>query len=92
MVTLAGLIGWQGLHLYLLSPQGAINIPDQGIIAALTHAYLPAVAGWSFGAVMIGCYLAAVVVDVRRRRAAVLPCPALWRRTVRLACCAPASG
>lgn len=48
-----------------------------GIIAALTHAYLPAVAGWSLGAVIIGCYLAAVVVDVRRRRAAGLPCSAL---------------
>ncbi|MGH3899901.1 MAG: sugar ABC transporter permease [Pseudonocardiaceae bacterium] len=85
VVTLAGLIGWQGLHLYLLSPQGAINIPDQGVIAALTHAYLPAVAGWSLGVVMIGCYLAAVVVEVRRRRAAGLPGPALWRRVVRLA-------
>ncbi|MGH3887882.1 MAG: sugar ABC transporter permease [Pseudonocardiaceae bacterium] len=85
VVTLAGLIGWQGLHLYLLSPQGAINIPDQGVIAALTHAYLPAVAGWSLGVVMICCYLAAVVVDVRRRRAAGLPGPALWRRAVRLA-------
>jgi D-xylose transport system permease protein len=84
VVTLAGLIGWQGLKLYLLSPQGAINIPDHGIIAALTHDYLPAVAGWSLGAVMAGCYLVAVVVDVRRRRAAGLPCSTLWRRTVRL--------
>lgn len=84
VVTLAGLIGWQGLQLYLLSPQGAINISDHGIIAALTHAYLPVIAGWSLGAVMIGCYVAAVVVDVRRRRAAGLPCSALWRRAVRL--------
>ncbi len=84
VVTLAGLIGWQGLHLYLLSPQGAINIPDHGIIAALTHSYLPALAGWSLGAVLVGCYLAAVVVDTRRRRAAGLPAPALWRRAVRL--------
>jgi D-xylose transport system permease protein len=85
VVTLAGLIGWQGLHLYLLSPQGAINISDQGLIAALTHASLPAFAGWALGTGMVGCYLAAVVVDVRRRRVAGLPCPALWRRGVRLA-------
>jgi D-xylose transport system permease protein len=84
VVTLAGLIGWQGLHLYLLSPQGAINVPDHGIIAALTHAYLPAVAGWSLGAVMIGCYVAAVVLGVERRRAAALPYPTLGRRAVRL--------
>ncbi|MGH3720476.1 MAG: sugar ABC transporter permease [Pseudonocardiaceae bacterium] len=84
VVTLAGLIGWQGLQLYLLSPQGAINIPDQGIIAALTHAYLPAVAGWSLGAVMVGCRLVAVVVDARRRREAGLPCATPARRAARL--------
>ncbi|MBV9140977.1 MAG: sugar ABC transporter permease [Pseudonocardiales bacterium] len=84
VVTLAGLIGWQGLHLYLLGPQSTINVSDHGIIAILTHAYLPAVAGWSLGAVMVGSYLAAVVVDVRRRRAAGLPGLARWRRAVRL--------
>jgi D-xylose transport system permease protein len=84
VVTLAGLIGWQGLHLYLLGPQGTINISDHGIIAVLTHAYLPAVAGWSLGAVMVGSYLAAVVGAVRRRRAAGLPCLARWRRALRL--------
>jgi D-xylose transport system permease protein len=82
VVTLAGLIGWQGLHLYLLSPQGAINVPDHGIIAALTHTYLPAVVGWSLGAAMIVCYVVAVVLGVRQRRAARLPYPTLWRRTI----------
>ncbi|MEO7196740.1 MAG: hypothetical protein ABIZ05_18280 [Pseudonocardiaceae bacterium] len=84
VVTLAGLIGWQGLQLYLLSPQGAINIPDHGIVAALTHAYLPALAGWSLGAVLVGCHLVAVVVDARRRRAAGLPCLTPSRRVARL--------
>jgi D-xylose transport system permease protein len=84
VVTLAGLIGWQGLHLYLLSPQGAINVADHGIIAALTHAYLPTVAGAALGAVVIGCYLAAVAVGVRRRRAAGLPYPTRRRRAIRL--------
>jgi D-xylose transport system permease protein len=84
MLTLAGLIGWQGLQLYMLSPLGAINVSDHGSIAALTHAYFPAAAGWSLGAVMIGCYLAAIVVHVRRRRAAGLPGMTLWRQGVRL--------
>lgn len=81
MVTLAGLIGWQGLQLYVLSPQGAINIPDHGVIAALTHAYFPAIAGWSLGGVLIGCYLAAVVAHRRRRRAAGLPGVTRWHPT-----------
>lgn len=84
VVTLAGLIGWQGLQLYLLSPQGSINVPDHGIIATLTHAYLPTLMGWSLGAVMIGCYVAAVGVDVRRRRAAGLSRPTLGRQAIRL--------
>ncbi|MGH3853696.1 MAG: sugar ABC transporter permease [Pseudonocardiaceae bacterium] len=85
VVTLAGLIGWQGLQLYLLSPQGAINLPDHSIIAALTHDYLPALAGWSLGVVVVGCYLVAVVVDARRRREAGLPCATPSRRVARLA-------
>ncbi|MGH3767901.1 MAG: sugar ABC transporter permease [Pseudonocardiaceae bacterium] len=84
VVTLAGLIGWQGLQLYLLSPQGAINIPDHGVIAALTHDYLPDIVGWSLAALLIGCYLAAIVVDTSRRRAAGLRCASLWRQVVRL--------
>jgi len=84
VVTLAGLIGWQGLHLYLLSPQGTINISDHSIIVALTREYLPAVAGWLLAAVMIGCYLAATIVDARRRSVAGLPRSALRHRAVRL--------
>ncbi|HJT02704.1 MAG TPA: hypothetical protein VJ757_03615 [Pseudonocardiaceae bacterium] len=84
VVTLAGLIGWQGLQLYLLSPQGAINIPDHGIIAALTHDYLPATVSWSLAALLIGCYLAAIVVETSRRRAAGLRYESRRRQTIRL--------
>ncbi|HEY6425582.1 MAG TPA: hypothetical protein VIY28_20530 [Pseudonocardiaceae bacterium] len=84
MVTLAGLIGWQGLQLYLLSPQGAINVSDRGAIAALTHAYLSPLAGWSLGAVVVGCYAAAVVGHARRRRAAGLPHLVRWRQAARV--------
>lgn len=84
MVTLAGLIGWQGLQLYILSPQGAINVSDHGTIAALTHAYLPAGAGWLLGAVVIGCYVAAVVTHARRRRVAGLSCIPRRRQAVRV--------
>lgn len=84
VVTLAGLIGWQGLQLYLLSPQGAINIPDHGVIAALTHDYLPGVVSWSLAALLIGCYLAAIVVEARRRRAAGLRYESRRRQAIRL--------
>jgi len=73
VVTLAGLLGWLGLQLYLLSPQGTINIPYNGFIAKLTHTNLGEAAGWVVGAVVVGLYAAAVLVDMRRRAAAGLP-------------------
>ena len=73
VVTLAGLLGWLGLQLYLLSPQGTINIPYNGLIAKLTHTNLGEAAGWVVGAVVVGLYAAAVLVDMRRRAAAGLP-------------------
>ena len=46
VVTLAGNLGWLGLQLYLLFPQGTINIPYNGFIAELTHTNLSEAAGW----------------------------------------------
>jgi len=73
VVTLAGLLGWLGLQLYLLSPQGTINIPYDGLIAKLTHTNLSEAVGWVVGAVVVALYAAAVLVDYRRRTAAGLP-------------------
>ena len=41
VVTLAGLLGWQGLQLYLLGAQGTINLPYDGLHRA-AHQHLPA--------------------------------------------------
>jgi D-xylose transport system permease protein len=73
VVTLAGLIGWQGLQLYVLGPQGTINFPYEGFVAKLTHTDLVRPAGWLLGAAAVACYLVAVLLDQRRRRAAGLP-------------------
>jgi D-xylose transport system permease protein len=73
IVTLAGNLGWQGLQLYLLSPQGTINIPYSGFIADLTHTNLSSAVGWILGAVILVLYAAAVVVERSRRTAAELP-------------------
>ncbi|MEV4629241.1 sugar ABC transporter permease [Micromonospora sp. NPDC049523] len=73
IVTLAGNIGWQGLQLYLLSPEGTINLPYTGFIGGLTHTNLDSVSGWVIGAAAVVVYAAAVLVDSRRRIAAGLP-------------------
>lgn len=70
VVTLAGNLGWLGLQLYLLFPQGTINIPYDGFVAKLTHTNLPDAVGWLIAALVVAAYAAAVLVDgVRRQRA-----------------------
>ena len=73
IVTLAGNLGWQGLQLYLLAPQGTINIPYDSFIAELTHTNLSEIVGWILGALVVVLYAAAVFVDRGRRSAAGLP-------------------
>lgn len=73
VVTLAGLIGWQGLQLYVLGEQGTINIPYDGTIAALTHTNLTPSSGWAIAMIVVVGYLAAVLWEQRRRHRAGLP-------------------
>ncbi|MGH3715293.1 MAG: sugar ABC transporter permease [Micromonosporaceae bacterium] len=73
VVGLAGLIGWQGVQLYVLGPQGTVNFPYEGFVARLTHTSLAPAAGWLLAVATVACYLAAVLYDRRQRRAAGLP-------------------
>jgi len=85
VVTLAGNLGWLGLQLYLLFPQGTINIPYNGFVASLTHTNLSQAAGWAVGAVVVAVYGVAVVIDRRRRVAAGLPARSMVASTIRIA-------
>ena len=73
VVTLAGLIGWQGLQLYVLGRQGTINIPFNGGVAKLTTTYFSDAVGYVIGVVIVALYLLAVLNETRRRSAAGLP-------------------
>src|SRR5690349_7953570 len=46
VVTLAGLIGWQGVQLAVLGKTGTINFPFNGGIAKLTNTFFPAWVGY----------------------------------------------
>ncbi|NUT12693.1 MAG: sugar ABC transporter permease, partial [Nonomuraea sp.] len=46
VVTLAGLMGWLGLLLYLLRQGGTINLPFNGFISGLSDTWLPAWLSW----------------------------------------------
>ncbi|TDV41002.1 sugar ABC transporter permease [Actinophytocola oryzae] len=83
VVTLAGLIGWQGLLLYLLGSAGTINLPFDHGIATLSDTWLPPWLGWLVVVLLAGGHLAAGVVVRARRIGVELPAPALWWTVVR---------
>jgi D-xylose transport system permease protein len=72
-VTLAGLIGWQGLQLYLLRQGGTINLPFDGFVAGLSDTWLPAWAGWLVAALIVGAWTAGGLINRRLRQRAGLP-------------------
>ncbi|QYN39150.1 hypothetical protein K1T35_19300 [Pseudonocardia sp. DSM 110487] len=75
VVTLAGLIGWLGLMLFLLGPAGTVNLPFDRGIAALSDTWLPPWLGWGLVVVLAGVHLTASLVTRRMRVAAELAVP-----------------
>lgn len=72
VVTLAGLLGWQGVQLQLLGSDGTVNISDSGPIAALTHTFFVPAFGWGIAAVAVGAFVVFTLFGERRRAAAGL--------------------
>jgi D-xylose transport system permease protein len=71
VVTLAGLLAWQGALLQVLGSTGSINLTDPKITGLANTFYSDAV-GWIMAAVVIGGYGAVTVAGHRRRLAANL--------------------
>ena len=71
IVTLAGLLGWQGAQLWVLGDTGTINLPDSAI-TDLTGTYYSDTVGWVIGAAAIAGYGAMMLIGYRRRVAAGL--------------------
>lgn len=73
VVTLAGLLGWQGLHLYLMGADGTINTSPSGPISLLTQTFFVPVVGWAIAFLAVLLYVVSVGLVERRRRQANLP-------------------
>ncbi|WP_371578595.1 sugar ABC transporter permease [Streptomyces sp. NBC_01314] len=89
VVTLAGLLAWNGLMLYLLGPESSISFSSDGLVAELTRRSFgsPAV---TYGLAALGpaAYLLLCHRDRGRRAAAGMPYRAragIWVRTALLA-------
>ena len=66
IVTLAGLLGWQGLQLYVLGNTGTINLRDKFILSLATTFY-PKNIGWIVGVAFILVFFLSMVFERRRR-------------------------
>ena len=75
VVTLAGLIGWLGVMLFLLGGAGTINLPFDRGIALLSDTWLPPWLGWALVVLLVGTHLASSLVTRRMRVAAELAVP-----------------
>jgi len=74
VVTLAGLLGWQGVMIMILGPGGTIPIPDR-TINDFTAGNLSPTAGWVVMALLVGGFGALTFRRDQRRRASGLVAP-----------------
>ncbi|MER7910581.1 sugar ABC transporter permease [Streptomyces sp. NPDC096068] len=74
VVTLAGNLAWNGLMLQVLGTSGTVNIPAESVVAELySTVFHSPVAAYATAAVGVGLFLAASLLDARRRRTAGVP-------------------
>jgi D-xylose transport system permease protein len=85
VVTLAGLLAWQGALLQVLGGTGSLNINDPKI-TGLANTFYSDTVGWIFAAVIIAVYGGVLALGYRRRLAAGLtdgsPLPLIVRFVV----------
>lgn len=74
VVTLAGLLGWQGALLFALGGTGTVNLNDP-LITGLTGTFFEPAIAWPVAVLIILVYGATVVTERWRRAAAGLPLP-----------------
>ena len=79
IVTLAGLLVWQGAQLQVLGSQGTINLPPSGGLQQFGRfSYLADWQSYGLAVVLPVLFLVAKVLTRARRTGAGLPVGALW--------------
>jgi D-xylose transport system permease protein len=73
VVTLAGLLAWQGVQLKVLGTAGTVNVTDRAI-TDLTATFLAPQVAWGLGAACVVAIVAARIRTRRQRLAARLDC------------------
>ncbi|MFC8664422.1 sugar ABC transporter permease, partial [Streptomyces sp. NPDC057199] len=84
VVTLAGLLTWNGLMLYVLGTSGTVNLDENGLVAKLTSYYFTNdAAAYGLAAVAAGLVFLVSYQDMWRRKAVGMPHRSLRGITVR---------
>ncbi len=83
VITLAGLLLWEGLQLYVLGASGTINLPTD-FITKLTSTFFTPIVGWiiAVAAIVVMCGLA--FLGRARRRRAGLPAGSARMQVIRI--------
>jgi ABC-type xylose transport system, permease component len=83
VITLAGLLLWEGLQLYVLGTSGTINLPTD-FITKLTSTFFTPIVGWiiAVAAIVVMCGLA--FLGRARRRRAGLPAGSARMQVIRI--------
>ncbi|QDY79564.1 sugar ABC transporter permease [Streptomyces qinzhouensis] len=86
VVTMAGLLAWNGLMLQILGANGTINLDDSGLVAQLTTYYFSDVAAaYGLASAVVAGYFLAAFLGARRRDAAGVPSRPLSELVLRTA-------
>jgi D-xylose transport system permease protein len=83
VVTLAGLLGWQGVQLWVLGDTGTININDKFIVD-LVGTFFSDVVGWVIAVALIAIYAAMALSGRMQRVKAGLEAPPISALIVRI--------
>lgn len=74
VVTLAGLLAWTGFQLWVLGPNGTINLPDNELVTKLTSTYFgQVIAAYGLALVATLAFFIASYTGNNRRKAAGIP-------------------
>jgi D-xylose transport system permease protein len=90
VVTLAGLLGWQGLQLKVLGETGTVNL-NPGLLSDLAGKFLSDSVAWILALVVIAAYAAATLMDRQKRIKADLTAPTMLLVGIKIGSLAVAS-
>lgn len=91
VVTLAGLIAWQGAQLWVLGKTGTINFPYNGTIAKIASTFYDGWVAWVLAALAVAGYAFSALARNRARRESGLPARPVVEIVVRVALLAAAA-